>query len=89
MAIRTVSLTAMALGLSLAATAWGQSASSGPDQPKSSAPLLNLSPPHKPRLNQNQDIDSKNGAITPSTPGNSRTPGTPGALGTPDHPAGG
>ncbi len=88
MAIRTVSLAAIALGPLLAATAWGQASSSAPDQPKSSAPPLNISQPHKPRLNQNQDNDSRDGAITPSTPGTSRTPGTPGALGTPDHPAG-
>jgi hypothetical protein len=89
MAFRTISLAAVPLGLILAMAAWGQGANSGPDRAGSSAPPSSSSPARKPRLNQNQDIDSKNGAVTPSTPGTSRTPGTPGATGTPDHPTGG
>jgi len=89
MTIRTASLAALPLGLLLAVTAWGQSAPSGAKPPSSSAPPSSSSPIRKPRLDQNQDYDSKNGAITPSTPGTSRTPGTPGATGTPDHPSGG
>jgi hypothetical protein len=90
MAIRTPFLAAaVPLGLLLAMSAWGQAATPRTDQPASSAPSSSPGPVHKPRIDQNQDIDSKNGAITPSTPGTSRTPGTPGATGTPDHPSGG
>ncbi len=88
MAIRTFSFAALPLGLLLAASAWGQATSSAPVPPDSSAPPSGATTPRKPRINQNQDIDSKNGAVTPSTPGTSRTPGTPGAIGTPDHPGG-
>jgi hypothetical protein len=88
MAIRTLRYAAAPLGLLLAVSAWGQATSSSPEQPGSSAPPSSVSTPRKPRINQNQDIDSKNGAVTPSTPGTSRTPGTPGAIGTPDHPGG-
>jgi hypothetical protein len=88
MAIRTLRFAAAPLGLLLAVSAWGQTTSSSPEQPGSSAPPSSASTPRKPRINRNQDIDSKNGAVTPSTPGTSRTPGTPGAIGTPDHPGG-
>jgi hypothetical protein len=86
---RTVMMAAVPLGLLLALSAWGQT-HSGADQPPSSAPPSSSSPApvRKPRINQNQDNDARDGAITPSTPGTSRTPGTPGAIGTPDHPGG-
>lgn len=83
MAIRTVFLAVAPLALLLGVNAGAQTPSSSP---AASAPAESSSPVQKPRLNENQDIDSKNGAVTPSTPGTSRTPGTPGATGTPDHP---
>jgi hypothetical protein len=87
MAIRIPFLAAVPLGLLLAVSAWGQATHSGPDPSGASAPPSSSSPtPRKPRINQNQDNDARDGAITPSTPGTSRTPGTPGAIGTPDHP---
>ena len=87
MATRTIALAAIPLGLLLAVAAWGQAASSSPVPPgANNDPPGNSSAPRKPRLNRNQDSDSRDGAITPSTPGTSRTPGTPGATGTPDHP---
>ncbi len=88
MAIRTLRFAVAPLGLLLAMSAWGQATSTSPAEPGSSAPSSSAPSPRKPRINRNQDIDSKNGAVTPSTPGISRTPGTPGAIGTPDHPGG-
>lgn len=76
-------------GVLLTGPAWGQEAGSKPNPADSSSPSESSSPVRKPRLNRNQDIDSQNGAVTPSTPGTSRTPGTPGATGTPGHPSGG
>lgn len=89
MPIRTPSLAALPLALMLATTAWAQATSSGAGKAESSAPPASSVPARKPRINQSQDTDSRNGAVTPSTPGTSRTPGTPGATGTPDHPSGG
>jgi hypothetical protein len=90
MAIRTTTLAAtVPLALLIGTSAWGQAVSPRTNQPASSAPSSSPAAVRKPRIDRNQDVDSKNGAITPSTPGTSRTPGTPGATGTPDHPTGG